>query len=427
MKQYLKKTFWRLSDAYLKALGPARFPQAARSTAARHVVVLTPSGVGNLGDEAMVTSVVTQLRAHQPDIRITLITHDPGDDPHYDHFNVETLNLNGYFAKTPDLSVCSKLGALFGEATDFILLGADIIDGRYSESRSFRRLFLARMAERAGLSVFVLGFSYSDKAVPLIRRYMRAECATFHYMCRDPLSAGRVAEVIGRPVENGADLAFLLPVPEVAQAEAAKRAEAQIAAWRDEGRQIVVLNANPLGLLNAFPDIDLSETAAAYARGINLLGRQTGCVFLFLTHDNRPAHSDAAFMEKILAGLDPELTWHFVPETVRAVDIKRLCSQVDLTVTGRMHLGIASLGAGTATMILDFQGKVRGLFDLFGQPEMAFDVSEVMKEESFAGTIAAKLADHQALATHVKGQLDMIHELSGRNMALVWKAWEAGR
>lgn len=419
VKKSLKKVYWRLSDKYLAQMGPSKFVKRS-SAAGRHVVILTPSDVGNLGDEAMVTSVVSQLRDDDPKVRITLITHLSSDAVHYDGFNVETVCLEGFFSKVPSLAACERLGKVFETASDFILLGADILDGKYSETRSFRRLFLARQAERAGLAVYVLGFSFSDKAVPAITKYMRRECSNFGYLCRDPLSAKRVSDVVEKPVNHGADLAFLLPIPSTPVTDPCKRAAKQIEAWRAEGREIVAVNTNPLGLIAAFPEVDLKLAAANIASGLNIIASETNCVFLFLTHDNRPGHSDAKLTEQVLSTIDPSVTYHCVPETIKAVEIKYLCQRVDLTVTGRMHLGIASLGAGSATMILDFQGKVRGLFDLFGLPHMALDVNDVMKPEVFSKTVIDRLSRHTEISTAVKNKLDEIHSLSRRNMALLF-------
>lgn len=416
MKKYLKTPMWRSSDRYLVFLARQVFGRTPAPKGARHVVVLTPSSVGNLGDEAMVTSIVTQLRARDPEIKITLITHAAEDAAEHAPLATETVCLDGYFDKIPSRAALQRLEALFQTGTDFIVLGADIIDGRYSESRSFRRLFLARQAQQAGMDVFVLGFSFSDKAVPRILDYMASDCTGFHYVCRDPLSAERVGKAVGKPVPHGADLAFLLPVPEAPHAAAAQTAAEVVAGWRAEGRAVIAFNGNPLGLLNAMPDVQLEKAAASYAQSLNALAAQTGAALLCLTHDNRPAHSDARFMQGIVDRLAPETTAHFVPQTVRATDIKYLCKQADLTVTGRMHMGIASLGAGTTTMILDFQGKVKGLYALFDLPELAIDVRDVMTPETLSANIADTLAQKDRYAAATKAKLDEIHALSSRNM-----------
>lgn len=416
MKKYLKKTIWRTSDFYLTKLAGQAFAKTAVAKQGRHVVVLTPSSVGNLGDEAMVTSIVTQLRARDANIRITLITHAVEDATAHAPLDTEVVCLSGYFSKIPARAVLADLAQLFQSGTDFILLGADILDGRYSESRSFRRLFLARNAQEAGMDVFVLGFSFSDNAVPRILNYMDHACRGFTYVCRDPLSAGRVAKAVNKDVPHGADLAFLLNVPETPYAVAAARAYDIVQEWQAADRPVIAFNGNPLGLLNAMPDVDLDQAATSYANALNALAADTGCALLCLTHDNRPAHSDARFMQRIIDLLEPETVAHFVPETVRATDIKFLCSKVDLTVTGRMHMGIASLGAGTTTMILDFQGKVRGLYELFGLPELAIDVLDVMTPEVLVANIAEKLKQKTRHAEAIKDKLPDIHTLSERNL-----------
>lgn len=70
-------------------------------------------------------------------------------------------------------------------------------------------------------------------------------------------------------------------------------------------------------------------------------------------------------------------------------------------------------------MVLDYQGKVRGLFDLFGLQDMALDVKELIRPDIFAANVADRLSRHDEVASVVQSRLDDIHALSARNIDLV--------
>ena len=421
LKTVLKPHAWRASDAILRALAPVTFAQAAKGQKRRapHIAVLITSGVGSVGDAAMTHAAVQGLRSTHPDARITLISHEPGDADSYAYLRTEHLCLKGYFARVPSPKACRALGQLFGTCTDFVVLGADILDGRYSESRSFRRLYLAHMAHRLGVRTHITGFSFAEAANPRIVTWLAKHGRDFKIFCREPLSAARVAKIIGKPVESGADIAFLLPLPAHCDISAAQRAERLMADWKEQGRRVVILNANPLSLIAERPDIDLATAARAYAAAMAALSRKTRAAILLLTHDNRPAHSDAEFMAQIAAHLPEDIPHHFVPETVRPTDIKRLCHLADLAITGRMHLGIASLGAGTPAMILDYQGKVRGLLGLFSLPELAFTPADLLEATAFAEAAAKHLDARETLADRIDLHLPTVKALSRKTVEVV--------
>lgn len=421
LKSLLKPYMWRISDAALRTVAPGAFAKGAmrRRQGQRHIAVLITSGAGSVGDAAMTHAAVQGLRTLHPQARITLISHEPGDARVYAYLKTDHLCLKGYFEKLPSARACRALGTLFGSCTDFVVLGADILDGRYSESRSFRRLYLAEMAHRLGVRAHIIGFSFAEAANPRIVEWLSRHGRQFNIFCREPLSAARVAKIIGRPVESGADIAFLLPLPTHCDVAAAQRAERKIEAWHAEGRAVVVLNANPLGLLAERADSDLGAAARAYAAAAAALSRKSNAAILLLTHDNRPAHSDAAFMAQIAAHLPQDIPQHFVEATVRPTDIKRLCHLADLAITGRMHLGIAALGAGTPAMILDYQGKVRGLLGLFALPELAFTAQDLLDADGFAARAALHLETRDMLATRIERQLPSVKALSRKTVEVV--------
>ena len=123
------------------------------------------------------------------------------------------------------------------------------------------------------------------------------------------------------------------------------------------GRRIAILNIS--GLISK--KIDLAED---YAEIIEYLISSNYSVLL-LPHVIRAGDDDS----EAIAALTNY--WPETNENVHRVDyllepgqVKALVSQVDVVVTGRMHLAVIALSAGVPTITFGTQGKVEGLLAL---------------------------------------------------------------
>lgn len=383
----------------------------------RHYGVFYISSEGSLGDAAMGYSIVSQIRDVQPDARITFLIHRDADRDYFREFGVDTLSIEGFFDVLPSRKAARRIADLALSCTDFILPGADVLDGVYSPGGTLRRLLSGIAAERLGARVHAIGFSFSDRSPHMIRQVFHDRCQGFQITCRDPQSAARLSNVMQRPVPHGSDLAFLLPIGSHCIHPAARTAEDHVQRWKRDGRKVVIFNANPISFHNALPNLPRASVVRGLGRALDDFAHRTGAALLFLTHDNRPAFSDEKFMQEILAILHRDFPRHFVPETVQPSDIKRLCSLSDLVVTGRMHLGIAGLGAGKTTMITDYQGKVRGLYDLFDTPELALDLNEICEGDRLADLMMSALELSTNFENRIQSKLPEVKALSRKNLA----------
>lgn len=397
------------------------FPlNASQSSTSPHFVVFYISAKGSLGDEAMGYSIIHQIREKEPEAKITFLIHRDKDQSHFEKFGINVVSIEGYFSILPSRKATLRISKELEACTDFIIPGADVLDGVYSPGGAYRRLFSGLMAQKAGARVHVVGFSYSHRAPDTTNRVYRDKCQDFNIICRDPLSAERLSKVMNRTVPSAADLAFLLPIGSECIHEAAQQAENRVMEWREQGKQVVIFNANPLSFTNALPNVERSKVTQILAESLDKFVASTNSALLFLTHDNRAAHSDAKFVGEIISKMKPNNASFFVPETIEATDIKRLCSLSDLIVTGRMHLGIAGLGASKTTMITDYQGKVRGLYRLFDSPELALDLAEIVKPDELARLMAEALGKRDDFENRISSRLPEVKSLSRKNLEALW-------
>jgi polysaccharide pyruvyl transferase WcaK-like protein len=420
IKRALKPVILRAADAYLmtvlNALAPAR---KAAPQDRRHVLALAPAVYGNLGDEAIVVSFLTRLRRELPEAKITLIIFADKDVGGYgylaDELGVEFASLQGFFGMTPMLGAVRRMTDLIATGTDFVILGTDVLDGGYDESYSIRRWYMGVLAVRAGLPASAVGFSFSDRATAGVKAFVRTRCAGINIICRDAVSAARLSKAAGRTIPSSADIAFLLPLPAV-PTPAAAAALAAVEDWRAEGRKIIMFNVNPTGLTNALPGIDVAACARASSEAVRMIAEAEPCAFVFAPHDNRAGVAD--FLNSIKAVV-PNVPVAMLDGKVRPGDFKLLGAKADLTITGRMHMGIASMGVGTPTLFQDYQGKVEGLLALFELPDMKYDAEDVLAPERLTAMAADRLARHGDIVAQIAARIDGVRALSARNIDLV--------
>ena len=130
----------------------------------------------------------------------------------------------------------------------FYCLGADVMDGFYSEKSSLTRLKYVSLAKQTGAEAAILGFSFNEKPAPKVIEAFRNLSSDIKLYSRDPVSHKRLINYLQRSVALVADLAFLLPPAEN------PGALSEILQWiktRQENQRILIgINANSQSFSN---------------------------------------------------------------------------------------------------------------------------------------------------------------------------------
>ena len=98
-----------------------------------------------------------------------------------------------------------------------------------------------------------------------------------------------------------------------------------------------------------------------------------------------------------------------------ATDIKFICRELDVVLTGRMHLGIAALGQGTAVMGVEYQGKFEGLFRLLDLPDCVIQSDAAVDSTVLMGQLKALIDRRKELSDRIRRHLPQVVEMSKRN------------
>ncbi|MGH2548543.1 MAG: polysaccharide pyruvyl transferase family protein, partial [Thermomicrobiales bacterium] len=330
----------------------SRFPQGHRSEN-RHLLLAGP-GDGSVGDQAMleafianVSGGVTIIARSQSSIGALPTAADIGVD-----YLILPKLLYGSFAT--HIRDFVRLRSAINSSRSFSVVGADVMDGVYTNRASVRRFRLAELAAELGLDSRVLGFSWNAHPSRESQNSMTRASTAARLIARDPVSAERLVRDGAADVVISADLAFLV--------EPSGTLTPEIEDWIDSQRQhhrtVVILNVNRLleryidqvGVLSAFVSKAIDENAS----------------FIFLPHDSRGAENDSTLLASVAAKVArPEYIFRFGP-ILPPGDVAELASRADFVITGRMHLAILSMISGTPPISISYQGKIEGLYRSLG-------------------------------------------------------------
>lgn len=317
----------------------------------------------------------------------------------------DILCLRGHFAhgSIPDLFRFVTLASHF---ETFILVGADCVDGFYSESRSVRRIQLAGLAAKLGVSSSIVGFSFNATPAPSSIAAFSALPASVAVVARDALSARRLQGHTGRNVQLGADLAFLL---EAHESERLAPVVGWISGERHQGRVVLAINANAL-IARWVAGATLETLITAYEEALTIAAARSGLSYVFVSHDLRGEHNDAAIAAQILERLPAEVRKHTlsVSPNHSAAEVKALAGCVDAALTGRMHFAIACLGRGVPVLCISYQDKTEGLYEHFSLRNLTLPAAAALTGPELGARLIQLVEERAVIRQRIAEQLPAI-------------------
>jgi len=360
-----------------------------------HLLVAPPGG-GNIGDQAMVEAFLENT-----DGEVVVVEHDPGtvDVPaeHRARARVRTLPALVYGGGPPHLRDVLRLRGLLRGARSLSVVGADLMDGGYGDRGARALARTAELATRAGVPSRVLGFSWSDRPHPRARRALRrASRAGVRLMLREPRSAQRAeADGLTRVVRVADTVFSATPLD---HAPSARSTEGL-------GPYVVV---NVSGLLHGRRDL-----VGPFTRLVAHL-RERDLAVVVLPHVRRPGGDDVAVCTEVAARFPDDPGVRLVDRIWTPSQVRALVTGAELVVTGRMHLAVLALSREVPAVCLASQGKVEGLMDLVGTPQLAVQPDEHLHDTLVDVTDAA-LAERDSLRATVSASSARLRALSRRN------------
>lgn len=390
----------RMADISLKAI--ASLVKTERDDKNGAIIAYAAPSFGSLGDQAMFMVAMQELRAAGYK-KVTLLVKEKPSKQRLDlpQMADRVLNPEHYFSESFIDSI--RFQRNFLSNSGCFIIGADMMDGHYSATDSLKKIRLLQLANSLGLSTKVFGFSFNESPDESVVSALKSLPEAVQLLARDPVSHRRLENTLKRPIRLVADLAFLLQ-PDTS-GESAKSTLDWIRYQRSQGARIIGINANALLARGNFDDP--LPIAAGLARAIRELHQMHSDLrFVLIPHDFR-WHFNDAMLNRItyeIASIDGNtLSEHIftMPSPCFASEVKAVCGELDLAITGRMHLAIACLGQGTPAICIGYQGKMEGLFEHFELPDMV-----ISPTKAFTSRDLVDLANHKlARATELREQI----------------------
>lgn len=381
-------------------------PRVGSGTA---VAIAFPSSRGSIGDEAMAVALASGLKAHGCTLGLMPYSaHDSWDD----------LSAFSSIRPQPGHSPIQwwKAARWLRQFDAFGVIGADVLDGYYSDQKSVRSLQLAHLAHKLGLRSVLLGFSYRESPGPNALAYLRDIGPSLKLLTRDPVSGRRISRLAGLNSYAVADLAFLLQPDQ--SSSRVKSAVDWVHSKRTQKRTVIGLNCNAQVLGRAHPT-QAEVLAERFANSANrLASRHSNISFLLIPHDGRGESSDLILARSVWNRLDAKTRAesHLIDQVWRAAEIKAVASYLDFAITGRMHFGIACLGSGVPVASLTYQDKFEGLYELFGIEPVAIPGESATDPGILDGLFEQILNRSAALRSTIAGRLPLVLGLAQANI-----------
>ena len=327
------------------------------------VLVVTPSWEGSLGDEAVLTAITARLAKEGKEV--TLIHW--GDSNEWNCLKYVSSKISmTYFFQTGGWRDQLRLIFLLPRYNGFYLMGTDMLDGCYADWLTLGMLRITHQAAMTGMRTTLVGFSINTWQNSNCIAALKSMPSSVRFCVRDEVSLERIKNLTGRTSAMlTADMAFLLE-PDANDAVVSNALE-WIRVQHLNQRIVVGVNINPQ--LSDGSETFLDSLVTHLSDAMKQLQKTYNepLSFLLLPHDFRSYNSDVMLLESLfmkLEGLETDSVY-FLKNKPSAAGIKAVVQELDVVMTGRMHIAIATLGSQKPLGCLVYQGKFEGLFRHF--------------------------------------------------------------
>jgi polysaccharide pyruvyl transferase WcaK-like protein len=364
--------------------------------------------VSSMGDVAMLSGLIQSLRTQYPPAGFTLV----GTGRQITLSSVGSVDVVSALYGSQGSVTFDRL---VREHHAVFWLGADVIDGNYGAALVCRFAAYCNHAAQLGIPATIVGFSFNRRPrMPAAHALSRLH-VDVRVNVRDQPSLERFSKSVGIPAELCADVAFLMPPAP----QACEDTERWIEEMRSIGRIPVGININAHAFRQVIAHIGTDALIVGMAAKLAAAGERSNLAFLLIPHDVKPEAGDSPLLRSLERTLGvvgfPYVRYAQILDPPR---IKRLAGLLEVVVTGRMHLAIASLGMQTPIISITYQDKFEGLHEHFDLP--AGDViqpGECLTDE-LSVRISEAIARRVSTRKKIGQSLPRVTELARRNLLM---------
>lgn len=334
----------------------------------KNIVLIVPcdpwSVFGSRGDEAMLETVMAQYQ-NKETVFYYIVASDNAANIVKSKGYKPLKSWRGGF---PINNILNSIKSVKPEI--IIILGADCMDGYYSDAVSFNLMAIADVCAKNTLNYRLTGFSFNQRPKASLFIPYRLSTSKLKYKLRDEVSLNIFSKFSAKRCELVADVAFLLkPNMEFTDYRLIKE---KILRLKSDGSLIMGFNYHPM----LYKSQSISDsTSYAYKIGEKLamiLEKDDNLKIVLIPHDNRGNISDNVVLPLIyekIASYGYADKVYYIEKVYHASEIKGIVALCDFVICSRMHLAIATLSMEIPVIGVKYQGKFEGLFKHFDYPE----------------------------------------------------------
>jgi len=290
----MKKTIFKnIKSIISKALFieiPHSLPRFTNNNTKKNLVLIIPADPGNpggsLGDIAMISGLICKLSKFEPDLRYITITNtiDTFSVPFHGKMECSPAWL-GMRGTLNFMRLTKDCKYLFG-------IGADVLDGKYSESFTYRFVKYLNFANRKSILTTKTGFSFNKTPSKVAVRALSRISQGISVNVRDEYSRVRFFERTKIESSLCADIAFLMP-PE-------NNLDSETQNWlATQKGNIIGLNLNLHALDSVIKLMGISKFSSTFTEKLINLAERTNSSILLIPHDAKETSGDATILEEI--------------------------------------------------------------------------------------------------------------------------------
>ena len=353
---------------------------------------------GSVGDRALLESLLDGL-----DGDTRFVTADRADyELNLYQFSFVGISLPKIFGIRPisNIKDCFKLGTMMGGADKIFIIGADIADGKYSESFSHALWDTAIVGKILKKTVTMVSFSWNTGVSHSVRK--RAALAQERgVLCRlrDPISYKRFCAYSGKGAVLTADIVFSKDYDHQPSEESKKI-------------DIFIAASAKSALVNVSGFIANSENWLAAMRSAITYLTSEHYKVIILPMVFRDGQSDLDAQNLLRKKLIIK-NLYFIERELSPAEVLQIIDKVEIVISGRMHLGILTLKKSKPALVISTQGKVQGLMVSIYREQWALENPEDLISETLK--TVENLRDKQNQVNNLEKSIQLLKARSLSN------------
>ncbi len=369
--------------------------------------------LGSMGDQAIFLGLIQLLRK-QGKHKISILCYRT---PKQYWPEVEFIQVS------PTFRGSAEFAKQLASATQYVFTGADVVDGKYGARFVCQALSFAQFAAKQQKSAIITGFSFNTQPRQIIINALDHLSEAVNIHVRDPDSLQRFKRVCQHPANLVADTAFSMTKAE----QLPQEVEDWLVQVAKQGQVPVGVNINRHAFKQAVKRLGQQAFVEQVATQLQSLAQRHPLAYCFIVHDYKAQAGDVELLteleQRLQQGLPQGLqqaapsNTSFLLMSHQPAEIKAVCAKLSLVISARMHLAIASLGAGTPVLVVDYQDKFTGLLRHFELNKQAILSPDEFLSPQLQQQVAQQLEQLEQSRNQIKQHLPQVMALSAGNLA----------